>query len=120
MRDLPHSFDTLVENLTDPAHLPFVHHGAGPTLNRSKGSAMPLRPYKPPPTQPAGAPSDSATAADAAAGIRPVISESYPSYQAPETVLEFFAPGLTMVRFDVPVSCGGAVSVGAEKGSGPA
>ena len=26
-RDLPYSWDTLLENIVDPAHIPFAHHG---------------------------------------------------------------------------------------------
>ena len=33
-RDLPYSFDVLMENLADPAHLPFSHHNLMPVLNR--------------------------------------------------------------------------------------
>ena len=30
-RELPYGFEVLAENLTDPSHLPFAHHGV---LNR--------------------------------------------------------------------------------------
>uniref|UniRef100_A0A383VN49 Rieske domain-containing protein n=1 Tax=Tetradesmus obliquus TaxID=3088 RepID=A0A383VN49_TETOB len=44
-RELPYSWDVLVENLTDPSHLPFSHHNLTPTLKRSKGEApMPFTP----------------------------------------------------------------------------
>lgn len=36
-RDLPYSYDVLVENLLDPAHLPFSHHGLSPALSRWVG-----------------------------------------------------------------------------------
>lgn len=34
MREMPYSFEVLMENLTDPAHLPFSHHGLSPWLQR--------------------------------------------------------------------------------------
>eukprot|EP00879_Flechtneria_rotunda_P007034 GHRR01007384.1.p1 GENE.GHRR01007384.1~~GHRR01007384.1.p1 ORF type:complete len:451 (+),score=111.23 GHRR01007384.1:101-1453(+) len=42
-RELPYSWDILIENLSDPAHLPFSHHNLTPTLKRSKGSLMPFK-----------------------------------------------------------------------------
>ena len=36
MREVPYSYETLAENLMDPAHLPFSHHGIG-TLQRDHG-----------------------------------------------------------------------------------
>lgn len=42
MRDLPYSYDILVENLTDPAHLPFSHHKLSPALKRESGGPMPF------------------------------------------------------------------------------
>ncbi|KAF6264884.1 hypothetical protein COO60DRAFT_1698021 [Scenedesmus sp. NREL 46B-D3] len=43
-RELPYSWDVLVENLTDPSHLPFSHHNLTPNLKRSKGEMpMPFR-----------------------------------------------------------------------------
>ena len=44
MRDLPYSYDILIENLTDPAHLPFSHHKLAPNLTRDKGRALPMTP----------------------------------------------------------------------------
>ncbi|MEW5314209.1 MAG: hypothetical protein WDW38_005723 [Sanguina aurantia] len=41
MRDVPYSYEVLVENLSDPAHLPYSHHGVG-SLTRSRGTAMPM------------------------------------------------------------------------------
>ncbi|CAB1112705.1 unnamed protein product [Ectocarpus sp. CCAP 1310/34] len=37
-RDLAYGFDTLVENLVDPAHIPFAHHGV--IGQRAQGSPM--------------------------------------------------------------------------------
>lgn len=38
MRDLPYGWDTLLENLLDPAHVPFAHHG----LQGSRDDAIPV------------------------------------------------------------------------------
>lgn len=37
-RDLPYGFDTLIENLVDPAHVPFAHHGV--IGSRAMGTPM--------------------------------------------------------------------------------
>lgn len=37
-RDLPYSYHTLVENLADPAHVPFAHHG----LQGTRDDAIPI------------------------------------------------------------------------------
>ena len=39
MRDVPYSYETLAENLMDPAHLPFSHLGVG-TLQREQGGVV--------------------------------------------------------------------------------
>ena len=39
MRDVPYGFEVLAENLLDPAHLPFAHHGVM-QLNRSQAAPM--------------------------------------------------------------------------------
>lgn len=41
-RELPYSFDMLIENLADPSHLPFSHHKLTPAMLRHKASAMPF------------------------------------------------------------------------------
>lgn len=38
MRDLPYGWDTLLENLADPAHVPFAHHG----LQGTRDDAIPI------------------------------------------------------------------------------
>ena len=38
MRDLPYGWDTLLENLLDPAHVPFAHHG----LQGTRDDAIPI------------------------------------------------------------------------------
>jgi len=40
LRDLPYSFDFLVENFMDPAHIPFAHHSL--QAKRSDGSPIPM------------------------------------------------------------------------------
>jgi len=40
VRDLPYSFDFLVENFMDPAHVPFAHHGLQTV--RDNGSPVPM------------------------------------------------------------------------------
>lgn len=47
MRDLHYGYEILMENLCDPAHLPFSHHGQG-MLDRSQASAMPMTPIEAP------------------------------------------------------------------------
>lgn len=42
-RVLPYSYDVLVENLSDPAHLPVAHHGI-PGLDRTKASSLAMKP----------------------------------------------------------------------------
>ncbi|GAQ86885.1 pheophorbide a oxygenase family protein [Klebsormidium nitens] len=41
VRDLEYGFDVLAENITDPSHLPFAHHGVG-GLRRKQGKPLPL------------------------------------------------------------------------------
>ncbi|KAG5181663.1 hypothetical protein JKP88DRAFT_246035, partial [Tribonema minus] len=41
MRDLPYSYDMLVENLGDPAHIPFAHHGV--LTSRDTAKPIPVR-----------------------------------------------------------------------------
>eukprot|EP00883_Tetradesmus_obliquus_P015685 jgi/Sobl393_1/8841/SZX73315.1 len=41
-RVLPYSWDILVENLSDPSHLPFSHHRLFPGLTRAAGGPMPF------------------------------------------------------------------------------
>ena len=41
VRDLPYSFDFLVENFMDPAHIPFAHHSL--QGSRSDGSPIPMQ-----------------------------------------------------------------------------
>ena len=40
VRILPYDYEILVENLVDPAHFPFAHHGSYPYLKRSNGGAV--------------------------------------------------------------------------------
>lgn len=44
MRDLPYGHTILLENLLDPSHLPFSHHGLGPALRRDNGKPIPMQP----------------------------------------------------------------------------
>ncbi|GMH72171.1 hypothetical protein TL16_g05848, partial [Triparma laevis f. inornata] len=44
VRELPYSFDFLVENFMDPAHIPFAHHGLQGV--RSDGCPIPMRSIK--------------------------------------------------------------------------
>lgn len=41
VRELPYSFDILMENLMDPAHIPFAHHGLQAT--REDGCPIPMK-----------------------------------------------------------------------------
>ncbi|KAG2490582.1 hypothetical protein HYH03_010976 [Edaphochlamys debaryana] len=43
VRDLPMRYDTCLENLMDPSHVPFAHHGVSSTRNREQGTALSLR-----------------------------------------------------------------------------
>jgi phenylpropionate dioxygenase-like ring-hydroxylating dioxygenase large terminal subunit len=43
-RDLPYSYDFLVENILDPAHLPVSHHGLAGMLNRANAKPVPMIP----------------------------------------------------------------------------
>ena len=40
IRTLPYDYEILVENLLDPAHFPFSHHGAGSNVKRSNAAAL--------------------------------------------------------------------------------
>lgn len=40
MRDLPYDWQTLVENVADPSHVPFAHHGV--QGNRDRASSLPM------------------------------------------------------------------------------
>ena len=42
IRTLPYDYEILVENLLDPAHFPFSHHGANPYVKRSNAAALPM------------------------------------------------------------------------------
>ncbi|KAI8471131.1 MAG: hypothetical protein J3K34DRAFT_239010 [Monoraphidium minutum] len=42
-RELPYSWDVLLENVTDPAHLPYSHHRLTPVMTREKGGPMPFK-----------------------------------------------------------------------------
>ena len=44
IRKLPYDHEILMENLFDPAHLPFAHHGSLPSLKRSNGGVIPMIP----------------------------------------------------------------------------
>ena len=44
-RDLPYSWDTLLENIVDPAHIPFAHHG----LQGKREDAIPINMTNPTP-----------------------------------------------------------------------
>ena len=41
VRELPYSFDILIENFMDPAHIPFAHHGLQGM--RSDGSPIEMK-----------------------------------------------------------------------------
>ena len=43
IRTVPYDYEVLVENVLDPAHLPFSHHGVAPGLERSNGEVLPLK-----------------------------------------------------------------------------
>jgi phenylpropionate dioxygenase-like ring-hydroxylating dioxygenase large terminal subunit len=42
-RDLPYGYDTLLENIVDPSHVPFAHHG----LQGSRSDAVPIAMTRP-------------------------------------------------------------------------
>ncbi|GLC39854.1 hypothetical protein PLESTB_001291900 [Pleodorina starrii] len=47
MRELSYSYEILVENVADPAHVPHTHHGLTPTIKRSAGGRMPMKQVDP-------------------------------------------------------------------------
>lgn len=83
MRELPYGYETLVENLTDPSHLPFSHHKLAPNLTREQGKAMPMRPSK-----------------QGDAGPQPVLAEEFVSHSSPRSVIEFYPPGNIIYHFE--------------------
>lgn len=46
-RIVPYDFELLMENLLDPAHFPFAHHGSTPLANRKDGAPVFMRPAEP-------------------------------------------------------------------------
>ncbi|KXZ51973.1 hypothetical protein GPECTOR_11g95 [Gonium pectorale] len=44
-RDLPIRYDTLLENLVDPSHVPFAHHGVMAKRSGEKGTSLALKEY---------------------------------------------------------------------------
>ncbi|KXZ47331.1 hypothetical protein GPECTOR_36g56 [Gonium pectorale] len=74
VRELPYSYEVLVENLLDPAHLPFSHHGVVPVLQRSAGGPMPMKAPTATATAAAAGPG-AATAAPTTATAMPAQSE---------------------------------------------
>ncbi|KAG2449744.1 hypothetical protein HYH02_005270 [Chlamydomonas schloesseri] len=43
VRDMPLRFDTLVENIADPSHVPFAHHGVQGRRSQEKGTKLTLQ-----------------------------------------------------------------------------
>ncbi|KAG2497156.1 hypothetical protein HYH03_004746 [Edaphochlamys debaryana] len=92
MRELPYSYEVLVENLLDPAHLPFSHHNINPMLNRSGGGPMPMRT-----NAPASATTSTATTAPASSEPGPgqaqaqaqTLPQHYPRPSGPDAEFDF-------------------------------
>ncbi|GFR47369.1 hypothetical protein Agub_g9077, partial [Astrephomene gubernaculifera] len=82
LRELPLSYEMVIENILDPAHLPFSHHGQDPALKRSAGKAMPMRPRKTP-TAPSNAVPAAAASADAPATTVASSNQDSSRVQAP-------------------------------------
>ena len=80
IRTLPYDYEILAENLLDPAHVPFSHHGADPNFDRSSGGVFSMTPV--PPVTPNAVASVQAT----------VKASSYPQ----NAWLEFVDPALIM------------------------
>ena len=68
-RDLPFPYEHLVENVTDPAHLPFSHHKTFGGQTREVAGAMPMRPLRIEPA-PKGVHAAAAAGAGTRAGAR--------------------------------------------------
>ena len=47
VRAAPYDYEILVENLLDPSHVPFSHHGTFPGSNRSSGGTVTMEPVLP-------------------------------------------------------------------------
>ena len=47
IRILPYDYEILAENLLDPAHVPFSHHGVIPRIDRSNAMAIAMAPVPP-------------------------------------------------------------------------
>ena len=47
IRTLPYDYEILMENVLDPAHVPFSHHGVAPGLDRSNGEALSMTRVRP-------------------------------------------------------------------------
>ena len=47
VRTLPYDYEFFVENVLDPAHVPFSHHGAAPGVKRSNGGPTTMKPVLP-------------------------------------------------------------------------
>lgn len=44
-RDLEYGYDTLIENVVDPAHVPFAHHGVQAKRSQAVPLNVSVRPY---------------------------------------------------------------------------
>lgn len=95
VRDLPYGHDILLENLLDPSHLPFSHHGLG-SLNRSlvEGHGMKLLNLE-----------HELCDIDSVSGYTPTICSTTQSMFGPpgnmSGVLEFKAPHFAGYRYEL-------------------
>lgn len=100
MRDLPYGHDVLMENIADPAHLPWSHHKLSPILKREAGdNPMPFVPLPLPDdeAQPAngkanGKAAGSATASDSSSAETDNSSESERQEDSAESFQEGAKP----------------------------
>ncbi|KIY99872.1 Rieske (2Fe-2S) domain protein [Monoraphidium neglectum] len=109
-RELPYSWDVLLENVTDPAHLPHSHHRLSPTLTRDKAGPMPFIKQQQP--SQGGAADDSSGAAVAAEATArplyafehapPVGSFAFPSALSPNGVVAYNAPCSVVYEYALP------------------
>ncbi|GLC67059.1 hypothetical protein PLESTF_000510600 [Pleodorina starrii] len=78
MRELSYSYEILVENVADPAHVPHTHHGLTPTIKRSAGGRMPMKQVDPAAAAAAAALPTAAAAAAASPSASPQSSPAPP------------------------------------------
>lgn len=107
-RQLPYSWDVLIENVTDPAHLPHSHHRLTPMLTRDQAGPMPFIPALQQQQQHEGA-SSAAPASESGTGPKysfphapPVGAFRFPSALSKSGIVAFDPPCCVIYEYELP------------------